>query len=75
MNVCALVNFLWPVVVGTAKAQQQRHVLRLQIYEFSNVWQGCLFGVEKWGELRQLFLVGPIIKTNYQYADKYLENH
>ena len=69
MNVCALVNFLWPAGVGTAKALQQRHLLWLQTYEFANVWQGCSFGVEKWGELRQLFLVGLIIKMNYKYAD------
>ena len=41
MNACALLSLLWLVVVGTAKALPQRHVLRLQTYAYANVWQRC----------------------------------
>ena len=40
MNVCVLLSLLWLVVVGTAKALPQRHVLRLQTYACANVKLG-----------------------------------
>ena len=39
MNVCVLLSLLLVVVVGTAKALRQRHVLRRQTYACANVWQ------------------------------------
>ena len=42
MNVCVLLSLLSLVVVGTAKALRQRHVLWLQTYACANVrlgWQ------------------------------------